>query len=245
MLQEVLSKVNVELLESLDYGDEIKLNDRYALYHYTEDEVVVLNLSTESDWDEIVQCMWDTDTGEVIFEIIENDLYHIEMGKPFKDTNHVNGTKYYDSIRAVQEIMKCLESDEEMSVIHPDFREYNNEELLEIGHKFYGITYIGDNNNKEVTPDYESMYKNLKSQVQNLLKAIDQNTTRLWSDDLECTHDCIMLDEIPEVNTVEELATIDQTWEEVHIHPDKIPMGNKFEGVEKLIEKLQKEVTLD
>ena len=84
MLQLALDLIDVEMLKSLDYGEERKLTPRYTLYHYTEDDVIVVNIDTDEDWEELVQVLWDWDTDEdssIIYEVIDSDLYNQEMTK--------------------------------------------------------------------------------------------------------------------------------------------------------------------
>lgn len=49
-------------------------------------------------------------------------------------------------------------------------------------------------NKDKVTPD--SNYESLKADVQRLIKYMDENTTTLWRDDLECTHECVVLEDV-------------------------------------------------
>jgi hypothetical protein len=58
--------ITIDLLKSLDYGEEIKLTDKMTLSHYCEDEIIVLNLTEE--WEEVFQILFDTETEEIIFE---------------------------------------------------------------------------------------------------------------------------------------------------------------------------------
>ena len=58
--------VTIDLLESLDYGEEIQLTDKMTLSHYCEDEIIVLNLTEE--WEEVFQIQYNTETEEIIFE---------------------------------------------------------------------------------------------------------------------------------------------------------------------------------
>jgi hypothetical protein len=84
MLQEALNLINVEMLKSLVYGEERRLTPRYTLYHYSSDDVIVVNIDTDEDWEELVQVLWDWDTDEdssIIYEVINNDLYNQEMTK--------------------------------------------------------------------------------------------------------------------------------------------------------------------
>jgi len=84
MLQEALDLINVEMLKSLVYGEERRLTPRYTLYHYSSDDVIVVNIDTDENWEELVQVLWDWDTDEdssIIYEVINNDLYNQEMTK--------------------------------------------------------------------------------------------------------------------------------------------------------------------
>ena len=190
-LKKALNGINVQLLNSLEYGDEIQLNNLYSLYHYSEDDCVVVNRT--QDWTELVQVLWDEDDNSILFEVIENDQYHIEIGKPYKDESHENGLKYYDNLEAVKVIEECFKTDDDMQVNHPDFHSYKDEDILELGDKWYGIHHIG---NLEVTPDYESKYKSLQLQVIQMFKYMDENRTTLWRDDLQCTHECVILEDV-------------------------------------------------
>ena len=190
-LKKALNGINIQLLNSLEYGDEIQLNDLYSLYHYSEDDCAVVNRT--QDWTELVQVLWDEDDNSILFEVIENDQYHIEIGKPYKDESHENGLKYYDNLEAVKVIEECFKTDDDMQVNHPDFHSYKDEDILELGDKWYGIHHIG---NLEVTPDYESKYKSLQLQVIQMFKYMDENRTTLWRDDLQCTHECVILEDV-------------------------------------------------
>ena len=56
-LNEALEKINIEMLNNLEYGDEIELNQNYTLYHYCEDDIVVVNET--KNWNEIYQVLWN------------------------------------------------------------------------------------------------------------------------------------------------------------------------------------------
>lgn len=45
---------------------------------------------------------------------------------------------------------------------------------------------------RKVTQNFET----LKQDIKNLFKAMDENTTSLWRDDLECTHECIVIEDV-------------------------------------------------
>ena len=56
-LNEALEKITVDMLNKLEYGDEIELNESYTLYHYCEEDIVVVN--ELPNWDEIFQVLWN------------------------------------------------------------------------------------------------------------------------------------------------------------------------------------------
>jgi len=64
--QEAINMVTIEMLNDLTYGEEIQLNDKFCLYHYTEDDLVVFNDSEE--WEELYVVQWDNKTGKITFE---------------------------------------------------------------------------------------------------------------------------------------------------------------------------------
>ena len=66
LLDQALESITVEMLEELDYSEELELNENYTLYHYCEDDIVVVN--ELPNWDEIFQVLWDSSTKEITFE---------------------------------------------------------------------------------------------------------------------------------------------------------------------------------
>lgn len=66
LLDDAISQITVSLLKKLEYGEEIELNAEYTLYHYTEDDVIVLNRT--EDWEEIFQILYNDHEEEIIFE---------------------------------------------------------------------------------------------------------------------------------------------------------------------------------
>lgn len=65
-LQDAQDKITFEMLESLDYGDQIELNNDFCIYHYLEDDCIVINLIEE--WEEVLQVLYsDTD---IAFEVL-------------------------------------------------------------------------------------------------------------------------------------------------------------------------------
>ena len=57
LLDEAIDKITIELVNSLDYGEEIELNEEYTLYHYSEEDIIVLNRT--EDWEELFQILVD------------------------------------------------------------------------------------------------------------------------------------------------------------------------------------------
>jgi hypothetical protein len=66
LLKDAISKITIASLKSLEYGEEVELSEEYTLYHYTEDDVIVLNRT--EDWEELYQILYDDEKGEIIFE---------------------------------------------------------------------------------------------------------------------------------------------------------------------------------
>lgn len=66
LLQDAIDKINVNLINTIYYSDETELNDEYTLYHYAEEEIIVL-VKTE-EWEEIYQIMIDDDV--ITFEAL-------------------------------------------------------------------------------------------------------------------------------------------------------------------------------
>jgi len=65
-IQDAQDKVKVEVLNNLEYGEEIELNEYFTLYRYTEDDIVVINYT--DTWDEVLQVMWGDNDESIIFE---------------------------------------------------------------------------------------------------------------------------------------------------------------------------------
>ena len=57
LLQNAIDKVTIGILDKMSYGEEIELNEEYTLYHYIEDDIIVL-VKTE-EWEEIYQFLYD------------------------------------------------------------------------------------------------------------------------------------------------------------------------------------------
>lgn len=69
-LNEACDLVTVEMLNNIQNGEEIKLNENFTLYYYLEDEIFVLN-HTET-WTEILAVMYGEDNKTVEFEQLED-----------------------------------------------------------------------------------------------------------------------------------------------------------------------------
>jgi len=65
-LTEATDKITFDMLINMKHGEEIELNDTYTLYHYTEDDIIVVCYS--DTWEEIFQMMYNPDTKDVFFE---------------------------------------------------------------------------------------------------------------------------------------------------------------------------------
>ena len=72
-LDEALDKITPRLLDSLDYGEEYKLTPLFTLYHYMDDDFIVVNLDDGKNWEELLVVMYDDRS--VDFEIVDNALY--------------------------------------------------------------------------------------------------------------------------------------------------------------------------
>lgn len=67
-LDDARDKITIQMLDNLEHGEEIKLNDTFTLYHYTEDDVFVVVHDADEIWEEILQVM--TDGEEIRFEAL-------------------------------------------------------------------------------------------------------------------------------------------------------------------------------
>lgn len=60
-LQDAIDKLTIEIFNDLGYGDEVELNDEYHVYHYSEDDIIVINRvkdeNGQDDWTEVLQVM--------------------------------------------------------------------------------------------------------------------------------------------------------------------------------------------
>lgn len=66
LLDDAMDQVTAKTLKSMTYGDTVYLNDMFVLYHYCEDETIVI--TSEDDGDEECVCLYDGD--KVIFEML-------------------------------------------------------------------------------------------------------------------------------------------------------------------------------
>tara|TARA_R110000868_G_C10882398_1_gene763057 strand:+ start:697 stop:936 length:240 start_codon:yes stop_codon:yes gene_type:complete len=65
-LEDAKEMVTHDLINKLDYGKEIILNDSFRLYHYIEEEIIVIVFT--DIWEQILQVM--SDDGEITFEVL-------------------------------------------------------------------------------------------------------------------------------------------------------------------------------
>jgi len=59
LLEAAINKITPELIKSLEYGEELELNEEYTLYHYSTEDIIVL-IKTE-EWEEVFQVMFKDD----------------------------------------------------------------------------------------------------------------------------------------------------------------------------------------
>lgn len=64
-LEEAQENLTIDMLENLEYGEEMQMNELITLYHYSEEDIIVLNLTEE--WEEVLQVMF-TEEGGILFE---------------------------------------------------------------------------------------------------------------------------------------------------------------------------------
>lgn len=69
-LQQATEKVTIELMNSMEYGEEKQLNETFTLYKYSEEDVYTIVL-TES-WDEVFQVL--TDGENIVLEVLNSDI---------------------------------------------------------------------------------------------------------------------------------------------------------------------------
>ena len=72
LLENAIDQIDIDLLTSLDYGEEKPLNKKYTLYHYTEEDVIVINQTLDEDgnedWTELFQVLFADDDSSIVFE---------------------------------------------------------------------------------------------------------------------------------------------------------------------------------
>ena len=72
LLENAIDQIDINLLTSLDYWEERPLNKKYTLYHYTEEDVIVINQTLDEDgnedWTELFQVLFADDDSSIVFE---------------------------------------------------------------------------------------------------------------------------------------------------------------------------------
>ena len=58
--EQAIEKLTSDLFLSLEYGDEVALNEWYTLYRYCEDDIIVI-VETE-EWEEVCVVLLDGDS---------------------------------------------------------------------------------------------------------------------------------------------------------------------------------------
>ena len=79
-LEKALDKITIDMLEDLTYGDSFQLNSNFELYHYFEDEIIVLN-SNDHDNEEILQIQYNREADDIVFEILDDELFEELINK--------------------------------------------------------------------------------------------------------------------------------------------------------------------
>jgi len=69
-LQQATEKVTIELMNSMEYGEEKQLNETFTLYKYSEEDVYTIVLA--ESWDEVFQVL--TDGERIILEVLDSDI---------------------------------------------------------------------------------------------------------------------------------------------------------------------------
>ena len=64
--EQAKAKLNLDLFLSLEYGDEVELNEWYTLYRYCEDDIIVI-VETE-EWEEVCVVLLDGDS--FVYELL-------------------------------------------------------------------------------------------------------------------------------------------------------------------------------
>lgn len=65
-LEDAQEKVTINVLDDLNQGEEVELNDLYTLYSYIEDDCIVIVLTEE--WVEVLQVLYDVEN--IVFEAL-------------------------------------------------------------------------------------------------------------------------------------------------------------------------------
>lgn len=77
---QALDKVTIELIESLDYGEEKDLNDTYVISRHTEEDFI--SIVFKEDWEEVAAV--SIDEHELIYYDMlydDNELADLEAGR--------------------------------------------------------------------------------------------------------------------------------------------------------------------
>lgn len=71
LLTEAEDKITVELLDSMQWGETKRLNELFVLFHYHDDDVIVLAFSSGTTFYEICQVMYSKKQDDFVLEYID------------------------------------------------------------------------------------------------------------------------------------------------------------------------------
>tara|TARA_Y100001938_G_scaffold149253_1_gene235443 strand:- start:1898 stop:2338 length:441 start_codon:yes stop_codon:yes gene_type:complete len=103
------------------------------------------------------------------------DFYIMKVNKEIQDCYNESGS-LNDSTSHLEELIELKE------------KLVNKKPLTDL-ESYFGYNYIR-------LMEKEIAYEELQTLVEKLFQSMDENTTSLWRDDLECTHECIVIEDV-------------------------------------------------
>lgn len=139
-LEKAISEVTYDMVRVLEYGETIHLSHGFELYHYCEDEVIVLNHEDYEDDElgaEIVQFYYNEETEDVEYEVLNKELYERLIAEPdVESITQISGyelSELSDLLCGVSRLLQSyshVECDEYLALedVHKTLRERCNAE---------------------------------------------------------------------------------------------------------------------